>query len=148
MKLMFKGYQRDFPDKPFCKLNRRRKCKNKQSAITLPCLPVFFTHITCAQVGNKCGLTSALIGQKSALELPPNSGGGASAFITNLGIILPIYYERYKLASSANLYRFTHFLDFPSGSIFVNCLLGKHPQSLLNATCGVGCAFILNTFTY
>lgn len=52
------------------------------------------------------------------------------------------------LASSVNLYRFTHFLDFPSGSVFVNCLLGEHPQSLLNATCGVGCAFILNAFTY
>ena len=25
---------------------------------------------------------------------------------------------------------------------------GKHPQSPLNATCGVSCAFILNTFTY
>ena len=93
-------------------------------------------------------MTSALIGQKSALELPPNSGGGVSVFIPNLGIILPVYYRRYKLASSVNLYRFTHFLDFPSGSIFVNCLLGKHPQSPLNATCAVGCAFILNTFTY
>ena len=69
-------------------------------------------------------------------------------FIPNLGIILPVYYRRYKLASSVNLYRFTHFLDFPSGSIFVNCLLGQHPQSPLNATSGVGCAFILNTFTY
>ena len=148
MKLMFKGYQGVFPDKSFCKLMRRRKCENEQSAVTLPCLPVSFQHITCAQVGNKYELTSALIGQKSALELPPNSGGGVSVFIPNLGIILPVYYRRYKLASSVNLYRFTHFLDFPSGSIFVNCLLGKHPQSLLNATCGVGCAFILNTFTY
>ena len=130
MKLMFKGYKRDFPDKPFCKLNRRRKCKNKQSAITLPCLPVFFTHITCAQVGNKCGLTSALIGQKSALELPPNSGGGASAFITNLGIILPIYYERYKLASSANLYRFTNLQAVGSGSVshFSRFLFGQSLQ--------------------
>ena len=44
MKLMFKGYQGDFPDKLFCKLSRRRKCKNEQSAITLPCLPVFFAQ--------------------------------------------------------------------------------------------------------
>ena len=145
---MFKGYQGVFPDKSFCKLRRRRKCENEQSAVTLPCLPVSFQHITCAQVGNKYELTSALIGQKSALELPPNSGGGVSVFIPNLGIILPVYYRRYKLASSVNLYRFTHFLDFPAGSIFVNCLLGKHPQSPLNATYGVGCAFILNTFTY
>ena len=65
-----------------------------------------------------------------------------------MGIILPAYYECYKLASSVNLYRFTHFLDFPTGSIFVNCLLGEHPQSPLNATSGVGCVFILNTFTY
>ena len=145
---MFKGYQGDFPGKSFCKLSRRRKCKNEQSAITLSCLPVFSHNITCAQVGYKCGLTSALIGQKSDSELPPNLGGGISVFIPNLGIILPAYYECHKLASSVNLYRFTHFLDFPSGSVFVNCLLGKHPQSPSNATCGVGCAFILNTFTY
>ena len=80
---------------------------------------------TCAQVGYKCGLTSALIGQKSALELPPNLGGGVSVFIPKLGIILPIYYERYKLASSVNLYRFTHFLDFPFGAIFANLLVGE-----------------------
>ena len=85
MKLMFKGYQGAFPDKSFCKLRRRRKCENGQSAVTLPCLPVSFQHITCAQVGNKCGLTSALIGQKSALELPPNSGGGVPAFYSQLG---------------------------------------------------------------
>ena len=44
MKLMFKEYQGDFHDKSFCKLSRRRKCKNEQSAITLPCLPVFFAQ--------------------------------------------------------------------------------------------------------
>ena len=38
------GYQGDFPDKLFCKLSRRRKYKNEQSAITLPCLPVFFAQ--------------------------------------------------------------------------------------------------------
>ena len=132
MKLMFKGYQGDFPGKSFCKLSRMRKSKNEQSAITLLCLPVFFAKY------NLC----------PSWVLPPNSGGGVSVFIPNLGIILPVYYRRYKLASSVNLYRFTHFLDFPSGSIFVNCLLGQHPQSPLNATYGVGCAFILNTFTY
>ena len=151
---MFKGYQRDFPDKPFCKLNRRRKCKNKQSAITLPCLPVFFTHITCAQVGNKCGLTSALIGQKSALELPPNSGGGASAFITNLGIILPINWQAVQTCTGLQICKqweadpFPTFHDFSSGNLCKFSLLGEHPQSLLNATCGVGYAFILNTFIY
>jgi len=148
MKLMLKGYQGAFPDKSFCKLRRRRKCENGQSAVTLPCLPVSFQHITCAQVGNKYGLTSALIGQKSESEPSSNLCGDVSVFIPNLGIILPAYYRCYKLASSVNLYRFTHFLDFPAGSIFVNCLLGKHPQSPLNATYGVGCAFILNTFTY
>ena len=122
--------------------------QNEKSAISLSCLPVFSHNITCAQVGNKCRLTSALIGQKSESELPPNLCGDVSAFIPNLGIILPVYYRCYKLASSVNLYRFTHFLDFPSGSIFANCLLGKHPQSPLNATCSVGYAFILNTFTY
>ena len=50
-----------------------------------------------------------------------------------------------KLASSVNLYRFTHFLDFPSGSIFANCLLGKHPQAPLNGICDTGCT-IFNRF--
>ena len=125
MKLMFKGYQGVFPDKSFCKLSRRRKCKNEQRAITLPCLPVFFQHITCVQVGNKCGLISALIGQKSESELSPNLCGDVSVFIPNLGIILPAYHRRYKLASSVNLYRFTHFLDFPFGAIFANLLVGE-----------------------
>ena len=85
MKLMFKGYQGDFLGRPFCKLSRRRKCENEQSAVTLPCLPVSFQHITCAQVGNKYELTSALIGQKSDLKLPPNSGEDVSVFYSQLG---------------------------------------------------------------
>ena len=148
MKLMFKGYQGDFPGKSFCKLSRMRKSKNEQSAITLLCLPVFFAKYNLCPSWVQVRIDFCSNWQKSALELPPNSGGGVSVFIPNLGIILPVYYRRYKLASSVNLYRFTHFLDFPSGSIFVNCLLGQHPQSPLNATYGVGCAFILNTFTY
>ena len=43
---------------------------------------------------------------------------------------------------------FPTFHDFPSGNLCKFSLLGEPPQSLLNATCGVGCAFILNTFTY
>ena len=125
MKLMFKGYQGVFLDKSFCKLRRRRKCENGQSAVTLPCLPVSFQHRTCAQVGNKYGLTSALIGQKSALELPPNSGGGVSVFIPNLGIILPVYYRRYKLASSVNLYRFTYLRRFPQMRNLRKFLVGE-----------------------
>ena len=85
MKLMFKGYQGDFPGKSFCKLRRRRKCENEQSVITLPCLPVSFQHITCVQVGNKYELTSALIGQKSDLKLSPNSGEDVSVFYSQLG---------------------------------------------------------------
>ena len=125
MKLMLKGYQGAFPDKSFCKLRRRRKCENGQSAVTLPCLPVSFQHITCAQVGNKYGLTSALIGQKSESEPSSNLCGDVSIFIPDLGITLPVYYRRYKLASSVNLYRFTHFLDFPFGAIFANLLVGE-----------------------
>jgi len=79
------GYQGAFPDKSFCKLRRRRKCENEQSVVTLPCLPVSFQHITCAQVGNKYELTSALIGQKSDLKLPPNSGEDVSVFYSQLG---------------------------------------------------------------
>ena len=99
--------------------------QNEKSAISLSCLPVFSHNITCAQVGNKCGLTSALIGQKSDSELSPNLCGDVSVFIPNLGIILPVYNRRYKLASSVNLYRFTHFLDFPFGAIFANLLVGE-----------------------
>lgn len=124
MKLMFKGYQGVFSDKSFCKLRRRRKCENEQSAVTLPCLPVSFQHITCAQVGNKYELTSALIGQKSDLKLPPNSGEDVSVFISNLGIILPVYYRCYKLASSVNLYRFTYLRRFPQRRNFRKLLVG------------------------
>lgn len=109
MKLMLKGYQGAFPDKSFCKLRRRRKCENGQSAVTLPCLPVSFQHITCAQVGNKYGLTSALIGQKSESEPSSNLCGDVSIFIPDSGIILPVYYRRYKLASSGNRIRFPLF---------------------------------------
>ena len=45
--------------------------------------------ITCAQVGNKCGLTSALIGQKSEPEPSSNLCGDVSIFIPNWGTILP-----------------------------------------------------------
>ena len=34
------------------------------------------------------------------------------------------FLNSHKLASSVNLYRFTHFLDFPSSSIFANLLVG------------------------
>ena len=125
MKLMFKGYQGDFPGELFCQLRRRRKCENEQSVITLPCLPVSFQHITCVQVGNKYELTSALIGQKSDLKLPPNSGEDVSVFIPNLGIILPVYYRRYKLASSVNLYRFTYLRRFPQRRNFRKLLVGE-----------------------
>ena len=40
------------------------------------------------------------------------------------------------------------FHDYPPGNLCKFCLLGEHPQSPLNATYGVDCAFILNTFTY
>ena len=63
----------------------QEKMQNEKSAISLSCLPIFSHNITCAQVGNKCGLTSALIGQKSNSELPPNSGGGVTAFYSQLG---------------------------------------------------------------
>jgi len=43
---------------------------------------------------------------------------------------------------------FPTFHDFPSGNLCKFSLLGEHPQSPLNATCGVGCTFILNALTY
>ena len=43
---------------------------------------------------------------------------------------------------------FPTFHDFPSGNLCKFSLLGEHPQSPLNATCGVGCAFILNASIY
>lgn len=42
---------------------------------------------------------------------------------------------------------FPTFHDYPSGNLCKFSLLGEHPQSPLNDTYGVGCAFILNTFT-
>ena len=39
------------------------------------------------------------------------------------------------------------YLEQNNPMLLDDCLLGKHPQSPLNATYGVGCAFILNTFT-
>ena len=120
----------------------------RQNVITLLCLSVFSHSMTCAQVGNKCGLTSALIEQKSESEPSSNLCGDVSIFIPNWGTILPAYYRRYKVASSVNLYRFTRLRRFPQRGIFVNCLFGKHPQSPLNATWGDGYAFILNAFTY
>ena len=149
MKLMFKGYQGDFPGELFCQLRRRRKCENEQSVITLPCLPVSFQHITCVQVGNKYELTSALIGQKSDLKLSPNSGEDVSVFYSQLGnnfariIIGVTNWQAVQTCTGSLIYEDSH-----RGEIFANCLLGKHPQSPLNATCAVGCAFILNTFTY
>ena len=125
MKLMFKGYQGTFPDKSFCKLRRRRKCENEQSAVTLPCLPVSFQHITCAQVGNKYELTSALIGQKSDLKLPPNSGEDVSVFYFQLGNNFARIYRRYKLASSVNLYRFTYLRRFPQMRNLRKLLVGE-----------------------
>ena len=119
------GYQGAFPDKSFCKLRRRRKCENGQSAVTLPCLPVSFQHRTCAQVGNKYGLTSALIGQKSESEPSSNLCGDVSIFIPDLGIILPAYYRRYKVASSVNLYRFTYLRRFPQRRNLRKLLVGE-----------------------
>ena len=149
MKLMFKGYQGVFSDKSFCKLRRRRKCENEQSAVTLPCLPVSFQHITCAQVGNKYELTSALIGQKSDLKLPPNSGEDVSVFYFQLGNNFARILEVLHIGKQCKPVQVHLFTKIPPEEKFsqIACW-GKHPQSPLNATCGVSCAFILNTFTY
>ena len=90
-------------------------------------------RISCKMIRET--LTCPRIGHKWHSEIIPKSG-----------IILPHIMSVHKLASSANLYRFTHFLDFPTGSIFTNCLLGQHPQSPLNGICDTGCVFILNAF--
>ena len=37
-----------------------------------------------------------------------------------------------KMASSANLYRFTHFCKITFGCFFKNCSLGQHPQTPSN----------------
>ena len=101
-------------------------------------------------MGEQRGLAPLLTVDLAPVTVELNLRESGARFPCKWSSVLEIY--KYKvnhyLASSVNLYRFTHFLDFPFGSIFANCLLGKHPQSPLNATCGVGCAFILNTFTY
>ena len=77
--------------------------------------------MTCAQLGYKCGLTSAQIGQKSNSELPPNSGGGVPAFYSQLGnnfahILWALQIGKqckpvqvYKFASSGKRIRFPLF---------------------------------------
>lgn len=69
--------------------------------------------------------------------------------VDNFGHSLLNYFRIFwihKLASSVNLYRFTHFFNFAFGSIFKNCLLGQHPQSPLNSICDTGCSFLRNVF--
>lgn len=44
-----------------------------------------------------------------------------------------------KLASSVNLYKFTHFLDFPLGQSLQIACWGKHPQAPLNGICDTSC---------
>ena len=121
MKLIFKGDQGDFPDKSFCKLSRRRKCENEQSAITLPCLPVFFTHITYAQLWYKCGLTSCSNWAEVGYGTSTQFGRRRVAFLfpawNNFTHILwtlqigkqckPV--QVYKFASSGNRIRFPLF---------------------------------------
>ena len=99
---------------------------------------MIISKITCTQVGHKFKKWSSAcgrIGDKWHNEIIPN-----------LGIILTDILPFYKLASSANLYRFTHFRKITFGCFFANCLLGQHPQSPLKSSCDDGCSFILNDF--
>ena len=125
MKLMFKGYQGAFSDKSFCKLRRRRKCENEQSAVTLPCLPVSFQHITCAQVGNKYELTSALIGQKSDLKLPPNSGEDVSVFYSQLGNNFARILQALQIGKQCKPVQVHLFTKIPPEEKFSQLLVGE-----------------------
>ena len=58
-------------------------------------------------------------------------------FIPNLGIILPVYYRRYKLASSVNLYRFTHLRRFPQRGNLRKLFVGE--ASPIPFDCHLGC---------
>ena len=51
-----------------------------------------------------------------------------------------------KLASSVNLYRFTHFLDFPSGAIFANLLVEEASPIPFERYLRYRRSFILNVF--
>ncbi len=64
--------------------------------------------------------------------------------IPDFEIILTNILHIHKVASSANLYRFTHFLDISFGTISENGLLGQRPQSPSNSICDTGYSFILN----
>ncbi len=64
--------------------------------------------------------------------------------IPDFEIILTDILHIHKVASSANLYRFTHFLDVSFGTISENGLLEQRPQSPSNSICDTGCSFILN----
>ena len=125
MQPLFKGYQGDFPDKLFCKLSRRRKCKNEQSAIILPCLPVFFAQYNLCPSWEQVRINFCSNWAEVGIGTFSQFVRRCISFIPNLGIILPTYYRRYKLASSVNLYRFTYLRRFPQRRNFRKLLVGE-----------------------
>lgn len=96
---------------------------------------VFHLYPSWAQVQKSKKMISACgrIGYRWCKEIIPK-----------LGMILTDILTFHKLASSANLYRFTHFRKITFGCFFENCLLGQHPQSPSNIIFDDGCSFILN----
>ena len=117
MKLMFKGYQGDFPDKSFCKLSRRRKCKNEQSAVTLPCLPVFFAQYNLCPSWGQVRINFCSNWAEVGFGTSAQFGWRCISFYSQVGNNFATYYRRYKLASSATLYRFTNSQAVGTGSV-------------------------------
>lgn len=148
MKLMFKGYQGDFPGKSFCKLSRRRKCKNEQSAITLPCLPVFFVQYNLCPSWVQVRINFCSNWAEVEFGTSTQLGWRCVGFYSQVGNNFARILWALQIGRLWEADPFPTFQDLPSGNLCKFSLLGEHHQSPLNATCGVGCAFILNTSIY
>ena len=144
MKLMFKGYQGVFTDKLFCKLRRRRKwAKCCNFALLASFLPTYNLCPSWEQVRINFCSNWAEVGFGTSTQF----GWRCISFYYQLGNNFAHILWALQIGKQWKPDPFPTFHDYHSGNLCKFSLLGEHPQSPLNDTYGVGCAFILNTFT-
>lgn len=144
MKLMFKRYQGVFPDKLFCKLRRRRKwAKCCNFALLASFLPTYNLCPSWEQVRINFCSNWAEVGFGTSAQF----GWRCISFYYQLGNNFAHILWALQIRKQWKPDPFPTFYDYLSGNLCKFSLLGEHPQSPLNDTYGVGCAFILNTFT-
>ena len=146
MKLMFKGFRGRFTGKPFLENDRRANFQKWGKRYRFPLLATLL-----------CTLLPLLKLNDYEMYFLPIWREVHWSILLKMQINATVYFEKHNLASSANLYRFTNLQAGQTGpylQILANCppdtsaqiaCWGERPQSPLNVTCGVGCAFILNT---